>query len=90
MKFAILSDSQKVDEFTAINMKDFLVGILHSEIGSTGEPPEPSGDSPLGTEKRGKHAVGVANRKRPAVSSGQWPDETGQWPVPPRKYENPG
>ena len=32
-------------------------------MGRTGDPPVPSGDSPLGTEKREKHLGSVANQK---------------------------
>ena len=64
-----------------------LTRIFHRGMGSTGDPPVPSGDPPPGTEKSGKHAVGVTLSKVTPISSGQWPDDTGQWPVPPRTYE---
>ena len=50
-------------------------------MGSTGDPPVPGGDSPLGREGAGTHSVIVEHRARLSVSSGQWPDETGRWPV---------
>ncbi|MHB8519556.1 MAG: PVC-type heme-binding CxxCH protein [Limisphaerales bacterium] len=52
-------------------------------MGGTGDSPVPSGDSPLGRESGGKQTVAVEYRTRLAVSSGRWPDDTGQWPVLP-------
>ena len=67
-----------------------LVRKSHTQMGSTGDPPVPSGDSPLGREGARKHSISVEHRTRRSVSSGQWPDETGRWPVLPKKYEMSG
>ena len=53
---------------------------FHTRTGSSGDPPVPSGDSPLGAEGRKQHSVVFEKWKRLPVSSGQWP-------VLPRKYE---
>ena len=54
------------------------------ELGGTGDPPVPGGDSPPGTGGRGERFRTPAFLGPPAViPSGQWPDGTGQWPVPP-------
>ena len=53
-------------------------------MGGTGDPPVPSGDSPLGMGGRNKLFRTRTFLGTPAViPSGQWPDGTGQWPVPP-------
>ena len=54
-------------------------------MGGTGDPPVPVGDPPTGTSM-------VALSKRPVslvgdalpIPSGESPDGTGQWPVPPK------
>ena len=46
-------------------------------MGSTGDPPVPGGDSPLGTGERGELFLMCAFLELPAVVP------SGQWPVPP-------
>jgi ATP-dependent helicase HepA len=58
-----------------------------TQMGSIGDPPVPSGDSPLARESGGKSSKPVEGRKRPVISSGQWPDDTGESPVLPGKME---
>ncbi|MHB8519490.1 MAG: LuxE/PaaK family acyltransferase [Limisphaerales bacterium] len=67
-----------------------LACMFHTRTGGTGDSPVPSGDPPLGRECRGKQPVAVEYRTRLAVSSGRWPDDTGQWPVLPRPCEISG
>ena len=58
-------------------------------MGSTGDPPVPSGDSPLGMGESQEQAVAIGGSEVAAVSSGQWPDDTGSRRVGmlPKEYE---
>ena len=69
---------------------NILARTFHTQMGSTGDPPVPSGDSPLGRQGAWEESIIVEHRTRLSISSGQWPDETGRWPVLPRKYEVSG
>ena len=59
-------------------------------MGGTGDSPVPNGDSPLGRESGGKQPVAAEYRTCLPVSSGRWPDDTGQWPVLPGSCGIPG
>ena len=51
---------------------------LRSSEGSTGDPPVPSGDPPLGTGSAHElFPAPLANGGVPVIPSGQWPDGTG-------------
>ena len=53
--------------------------------GSTGDSPVPSGDPPLGTERRARTSSnGCFWAKLCSVPSGQWPNGTGRLPVLPK------
>jgi hypothetical protein len=52
--------------------------------GSTGDPPVPSGDQPLGTEERSKRPIARGPSTNASLSLGQWPNDTGRSPVLPR------
>ena len=53
-------------------------------VGGTGDPPGPCGDSPHGTSKGDEFCLApVCLGTLAVIPSGQWPDGTGQWPVPP-------
>ncbi len=63
-----------------------LVCISRPKMGGTGDPPVPSGDSPLGMGDTRKQTVNSGIEKIVSIPSGQWPDGTGESPVLP-KYE---
>ena len=54
------------------------------EMGGTGDPPVPVGDPPTGMATRSEFSQrAMAGKTRLSVPSGESPDGTGQWPVPP-------
>ena len=59
-------------------------------MGGTGDPPVPSGDSPLGTGGMRKQIANFEKEKALPIPSGQWPDGTGESPVLPKAGEKFG
>ncbi len=71
----------------ALTKTENLACISHQEKGGTGDSPVPSGDPPLGMGGTSNTPSAPSPTTRPAISSGQWPDGTGQWPVLPNVGE---
>src|SRR5206468_4604358 len=54
-------------------------------MGSTGDPPVPVGDPPTGTSKaEPSRRLSLFAADALPIPSGESPDGTGQWPVPPK------
>lgn len=76
-----------ISALPAVEFVDVVSVHFDEEMGGTGDPPVPSGDSPLGTKDTRKQTVNSGTEKIVSIPSGQWPDGTGESPVLPKSDE---
>ena len=76
-----------LNRYNHLTLNPALCPYLRGRMGSTGDPPVPNGDSPLGTEPALGQSAGPSAGERAAISPGGSPGEAGQWPAPPNGWD---
>jgi len=77
------------NRYNHLTLNPALCPYLRGRLGSTGDPPVPSGDPPLRTEPAPEQPAGTGAGERAGISPGESPGGAGQWPAPPKGWDLP-